>query len=628
MLSTGSYHKIVPSSYGGNLRFRKWLLSRAKADRGYQRALVQMCREDLFFFINAFVWQYNPNHDTRVAPFITWPGQVKAAREILQAIHDRRDVWIEKSREMGASWLCLLIIKWGTDFHDWNKWLLVSRSADAVDRPDDSDCLMWKMDFVHQHLPDWLVDKNPDARRKMGYANQTTKSAITGQASTGKAGVGGRCNAMFVDEFTQIDEDYEVLHRTSDTTKCRIFNFTHLGVSTAAFAMVDSIRRGMSRAKLLQLHWTRHPEKNKGMYRYDPETHKVQFLHYDEETDTIKEGPCTYNFPPDYHFALDGSPTGGPHPGIRSPWYDDQCERKNSSRAIAMDLDINPTGSVDQFFDPIVIHQLKITYGRTADWEGDVLYDQDTGKFIEFIQKAGGPLKLWFNLDVHGNVPKSVYGVGADVSQGTGATPSCLSIANGRTGEKVAEYTNAHIGVLQFAALTVALCSKFCNEDGEGAKLVWEHHGPGVAYGRKVMELGYGHVYRRVAEDKFGKPRSDTVGWAPMGAAKPTLLQDYKNALMRKTYLNYSIPALDECLKFKYGDKGSIEHGGEANRDNPSASRENHGDHVIADALSHKMIKDVMQNQTIKKESEADCRSLAGRRRMREERERHEEAWA
>src|SRR5262249_47409305 len=158
---------------------------------------------------------------------------------------------------------------------------------------------------------------------------------------------------------------------------CRIFNSTHLGIGTAFYDLTErpDIRK-------LRIHWTQHPDKCCGLYRYDTDRHAVEVL--DKQ----------YQFPLDFKYVMDGSPTGGPCPGIRSPWYDEQCRRKGSARGIAMDLDIDPKGSVSQFFDRLMIRQLQAKYAVAPFWEGDIHFDQDTGKPFSLVPRQGGPLRL------------------------------------------------------------------------------------------------------------------------------------------------------------------------------------------------------------------------------------------
>jgi hypothetical protein len=125
-----------------------------------------------------------------------------------------------------------------------------------------------------------------------------------------------------------------------------------------------------------------------------------------------------YKFPKGYPFVTDGSPTGGMRPSVRSPWYDKQCREIGDSRAVARDLDINPSGSVSQFFDALVINDLVRLVSRPPVWEGEL---DDFG--LGLVRKAGGRIKMWVQPDTNGLPPLGRYGAGADVSFGTGASP-------------------------------------------------------------------------------------------------------------------------------------------------------------------------------------------------------------
>lgn len=611
MLSPGSYWQKVPKSRNDNLDFRRYLI-RACKQRSNQRAALEICRRDVLFWINSFVWQYNPNtigaSSEEVGPFLTWGFQDEAVRLILDCIERRKDLLIEKSREMGASWLCLLIMDWMFLFHPWKKFLMISRSEEAVDKPGDSDSLFWKLDFVHEHLPDWMT--KGVKRRRRGYRS-ANGSGITGQASTGKAGVGGRCTAMFIDEFPQIVEDYEVLHRTSDTTSCRIFNGTHRGPGTAFNELAQRVD-----IRKLVMHWTQHPDKARGRYRWD-----------DEKKRCVSLDP-TYDYPRDFQFVQEFRPTGGPFPGIRSPWYDEQCVRKGSSRAVAMDLDIDVTGSTSLFFDPVLVRRLIGEFCCDPYWQGDVSYDRDTGKPIALIPSPAGPLKLWCHLDTNGRPFSGLYAFGGDVSAGTGATPSCLSAADCVTGQKVLEYANAFIQPKDFGVLAVALCRLFGGKDGEPARLCWEKHGPGISFGGAVLETGFRNVYMHSMElpHSLELKISERPGWTPTPDTTRVLLEDYRSSLATRAFVNRSEAALKECLMFKYTPKGTVEHAEIESKNDPTGARLNHGDRVIADALCDKMVKDAGPPPARRKaERPLDPSSLAFRRALAQNRHREED---
>lgn len=620
MLSPGEWYRDVPRQLEANLKYRLRLNERSLRGPREQQALLRACESDILFWVNSYVWQHNPNTigvgSMEVGPFITWDFQDEAVFKVLDYLEKREDLVFEKSREMGASWLCLLIMDWFFLFHSWKKFLMISRNADAVDKPGDSDSLFWKLDFVHRHLPSWMTVGRIN-KRKFGYENPATNSSITGQASTGKAGVGGRAFGMFIDEFSLIAEDFEVHHHTASTTGCRIFNGTHRGTDTCFYQLTH----GPLAADYgkLQMHWTQHPDKRKGLYRYDAASNKVEVL--DTE----------YEFPPDFQFVMTEAPTGGPYPGIRSPWYDKMCLRLGTSRAVAMDLDIDPGGSQAQFFNAIVLRQLRSAYSCEPYWEGDISYDRDSGRPLALVKVPGGPVKMWVQPKVDGSVPPSKYGAGADLSTGSGATESVLSIMDAVTGEKVLEYASAHILPENFAPIVTALCWLFKDDYGEGAKLAWETPGPGIVFGKRVMELSYGNIHYREGNlsGSSGK-HSDIPGWHSNNVTKRALLDDYRAALECRDCVNRSDKALEEFGFFRWKPNGDVEHSKESGGDDPATARVNHGDRVIADALAWKMVKSLGYGGAKKKvEPEAvPVLSLAWRRQLRHNQLRQEEAWA
>jgi hypothetical protein len=594
--SPGCWYKTVPKDPCENLRFRRFVLERARKDRRVRRGLVEACSQDLLFYINTFVWQYNPRKvdSGEVGPFITWPFQDEAFFTILDCIEKAQDLCVEKSREMGATWMFLIVMDWLFLFHPWKKFLCISRNADAVDC-EDPDSLFWKIDFMHDRLPDFLLpggNRQMIQRNKFYYGNLPNGSSITGQASTGRAGVGGRATCMFVDEFTQIREDREVLHRTSDTTGCRLFNFTHLGTDTAAYEIVSA-----GSMRKLRLHWSQHPDKVHGLYKYDTKARRVEVL------------DKAYEYDSKFNFVMDGK--------LRSPWYDEQCRRKASPRAVAMDLDIDPRGSVSQFVDPMVIDELIGSFSCDPYWEGELCYDPDTGRPYQdpLLARKGGPLKLWLTPDGRGALEHTVYGIGIDIAEGTGATPSCLTIMNKR-GDKVGEYVNRHIKPEDFAVLAVAMARVLTDSEGETARLAWEACGPGDRFGKVVTDrCAYRRVYMRTNEQALAYMRSyqDVAGWYPTAANRTQLLGEYRRALYNRNCINRSGWSLEEFKLFRYDARGEAEYGGSASDDHSGAGV-NHGDVVISDALAWKMVADHVRLVEDVEQPEIKVGSLSWRR--------------
>lgn len=604
MLSPGTYHERVPRDPTANLRFRLRLLRAATSD-AHRLALKHACKQDCLFYINSFAWQYNPlKFGSEVGPFVTYAFQDEAVLEILDCIESGKDLVIEKSREMGASWLCLLVIDWLWRFMPNKKILVISRNEKAVDDEKNADSLFWKLDHLHRHLPSWMAPRGwtPKHRQKNNFRNPETGSAITGEASTGKAGVGGRATVMFIDEFSQIAEDYEVLHRTSNTTKCRIFNGTHLGLDTAFYELTRRVD-----IRKLRMHWSMHPDKVAGLYKYDPVKKGKEVL------DT------KYHFPADYKFIEDGSPTGGYAPGLRSVWYDEDAARKGDARAVAMDLDIDPAGTVSQFFDPLVVRHLQAAYCRPPVWKGDLSFTDD-GVPLEFTKGDAGKLWLWDHLEIGGMPRPGRYAAGADTSEGKGATPSVLTIVDAITGRKVLEFASAFTDPRVFGRMSAALCRAYHAEDGSPAKLAWEMQGPGLDFSEGVIQAGFTNFYFRTNEFDLQKKQSLTPGWYPSPTAKRKLMGDYRDALRTRQFENPSERALEETLAFEETREGVDCDTFPADGD-PSGATLCHGDRVVADALAWMMKLKICApvrpgRQPALGAALSDHRSAAGRREL------------
>ena len=584
MLFGQKWHRIVPREYEANVRFRRELRALLRKSAPGRRAVWLACRDDFLFFVNAFCWQFNPKKKSgdEIGPFLTFPAQEVAAEKIVWCIENDEDVLIEKSRQMGGSWLMILVFTWLFLFHRNKTLLFISRSRELVDS-DSSMSLFYKIDFVLRHLPAYLRPKKVK-RKLFFFGNDDLNSSIYGEASTGKAGVGGTLTSMAIDEYSQIREDIEVNRRTSDTTGSRVFNGTHLGLGTEFYRM--SRRPDMRK---IVLHWSDHPDYARGLYQYDP-----------RNPTSPKILDKSYAFPDGYKFVLDGTPKGGPRPGVRSVWYDKQVPRKGSdSRAVAMDLDIDPEGSTSQFFNTTLVRELVERDAREPDDAAELDHDTRTGKPDRLVLTPSGRWKLWVQVDVRSRLPRARYAVGCDIATGTGATPSCASVIDADRGLKVMEYSNPHVKPDKFAALVAAMCWWLEDHDGGPAFLVWEAAGPtGELFAKTILEVGFRNIWYYRDEFVLNPTISDKPGWYPGGGQKITLLRGYENALDSGRLVNPSKSALLETGKFQYDATGrDVVHGESINTDDPSGARANHGDMVIADALSWMAAKEISRKQ-------------------------------
>jgi hypothetical protein len=617
MLSPGRFHERVPRERAANLRFRRKVLAAARSDPRMQRALLEACARDFFFWVDVFAWQYNPRADAEVGPFVTWDFQRAAARAVIERLFRvRRSMVWEKSRELGATWLALLLILWVCLFHGWKKFLLVSHTEDAVNA-DDMDSLFGKLQFVLDRLPGWMA-RGATKTKKGGFKFPATGSAVTGAATTERAGVGGRATMILLDEFSKQKDDRKIYSQTADTGP-RLFVGTHYGVGGCFY---DLTRPDSGLPKIV-MHWSEHPDKRKGLYKYDPESP-------DAGPDGIVRFDPTYEYPPEYPFDTSGAPAGGPYPGVRSPWYDAECEERKSPRDVAMHLDIDPSGSGHQFFDAGTVRTLAREFARDPLWQGDLVFDRARARPLQLVAREGGPLRLWVVPDARHKVRPARYAVGGDIATGTGATPSVLAVGDADRGELVGEYANPHIDPVALAPLAVALCWLFQDAEGGGAVLCWECPGPGMKFGQEVVdEYGYGNVYYRTDVFDRRAVRSNKPGWWNTPKEFRLLMEDIRGALYDRKLIVPSREMLEETLSFEYGPRGDVYHPGAIATNDPTGARENHGDRPVAGALMWKMMAGLGVMPAAEERPETvDPYSFLGRRLARQQREREQGAWS
>lgn len=619
-MSNAAHYSLVPKDVDANIRFRRDMLTMCGNDRKAAAQVKKMCAEDLLFYVNAFCWTYDPRpgkntfgNQSRV-PFITYEFQDRAMTEIADCIENGHDFAIPKSRDMGASWVGLTVFEWFWHFRNDMSFLMISRNENYVDVVGNPKCLFWKIDFLHENQPRWLLPTgrclgwDDPGRKLLHFRNADNKSVIDGESTTGDAGRGDRRTAMFIDEHAafELNDGFRVLNATRDTTKCRGFNSTHQGCGTAFYEVCTK-----TTAKIIRLHWSEHPEKNRGLYttQGSGDQAKPKLLDSWRGIVSVREKGEKHTrkvrFPEEYPFKLDGK--------TRSPWYDGEEKRCLSAQEVAQELDIDPMGSASQFFDPETIAILRKKDAKEPIWVGDIEYDRESSEPKRLVEDPKGKLMLWMPLDKNGRVPVDMkFVLGADISAGTGASNSALSIGDKRTGEKVGVWKDSQTRPNEFARLSMAVSRFFGN-----AMLVFDRSGPtGENFAGELSAHGFSNLYFRRSDRKVGREVTDTPGVFLNPAAKTTVLENYREALGIGKFINRSDRGLQECLQFIRTPTGHVEHSAALNTQDPSGARTAHGDEVISDALCSLGIEDT-QSSARQGEAEIPPGSLADRQRKK-----------
>lgn len=560
---------MVPKEYNENIEWRANLLEKAENDPILQQDLMSACSESLLFWINAFCWTFHQKEidpisgreivpETAHVPFITWEVQDELFLKFLDRLKRPREILIDKSRDMGASWCGIDFMHWVWLFIDDAQLLEMSRVEEYVDKPGNMKALFQRHDYINDWLPEWMVPpfvgSGQKYRTKMHMKNILNGACIDGESTNANAGSGDRRRILLLDEFAKVEKGALIRSATTDVSPFRIVNSTPAGPGTEYAKWKKS-----GQIEVFQLAWWFHPEKGFGRTVYKNEHNEWK---------------------------------------ITSPWYTEEAKRR-SPKEMAREIDMKDVESGDLFFSLDTVKKHKFMFGCEPKYRFHVHLDKriadalvykkirlkDFGA-VKITKGSKGPLRVWCNLKMGRPDQTKTYVFGCDIGKGQGASNSVISIKCRETGEKIAEWRDANTPPHEMARVAVALCLWCGGRKPKSLPFVkWEKNGPGLDFGKqfvKIFKYPYCY-YMDTTGDKVDKKMSK-YGWHSNRDAKNELLTAYDRALAHGGYINHSEFGLDECESYIYYSGGGI--GPACLVEENDSAKKTHGDVVIADALT------------------------------------------
>ena len=218
-------------------------------------------------FINDWGCTFDPRNAERglptTMPFLLFPKQ----REYIEWLHarwkGREDGLVEKSRDMGISWLCVGFSVWMWVFHPGSVSGFGSRKEDLVDRIGDPDSLFWKARTMISLLPGEFKPKGYDEAKYapfMRIINPETGGIIRGEAGA-NIGRGGRTSIYFKDESAFYEQAQGIDAALSQTTNCQIDVSTPNGEGNPFWK-----KRHGGKIKVFVFDWRDDPRKDQAWY--------------------------------------------------------------------------------------------------------------------------------------------------------------------------------------------------------------------------------------------------------------------------------------------------------------------------------------------------------------------------
>jgi phage terminase large subunit len=199
-----------------------------------------------------------------VVPFVLFPRQRQYLTWLYERWKRREDGLVEKSRDMGLSWLCIGFGVWMWIFHPSTVVGFGSRKEEYVDKIGDTKSLFWKARQFIKLLPVEFIPKGYSEQKhapSMLITNPENGASIVGEAGA-NIGRGNRTSIYFKDESAFYEQADSIDAALSQTSNCKIDVSTPNGVGNPFHR-----KRTGGRIKVFVFDWRDDPRKGDDWYR-------------------------------------------------------------------------------------------------------------------------------------------------------------------------------------------------------------------------------------------------------------------------------------------------------------------------------------------------------------------------
>jgi phage terminase large subunit len=227
------------------------------------------CAADPVYWMDRYAKTYNP-HLLATNPFVDfkpYPRQVELIRWFQEREEERKAMGmevttqglIEKTREVGVTWLCCAYAVHGWIFRPGYRAGFGSNKLESVDRIGDHKSIFEKIRYLVKNLPEWQIPKGFSPRLHAGerlLRNPETDATITGDGGD-NIGRGDRVFEYFVDEAAFLEHPDAVASALARTAAIIIWLSTPSGMGGYFYRL----RHG-GNVPVFTFRWKDDPRKN------------------------------------------------------------------------------------------------------------------------------------------------------------------------------------------------------------------------------------------------------------------------------------------------------------------------------------------------------------------------------
>lgn len=256
------------------LAWRSQHIAKMRADPQFKAACMQHYALHPADFITDFCMTVDPRAEVKVFPLIMFRRQIELVGALHDCLRDNESLLVDKTRDMGASWVCLSFMLWCWLFKPNTILLAASRKELLVDRLGDASTLFHKLRVMIEWLPKDIFFPNTgfsikDNAPYMRIMNPENGAVIVGEA--GQAiGRGGRYQMALLDEAAFVENQESVDSALGDACPVRISVSTYSQMNDLFHrqrkAGLDLPAKAPGRLRVFVMDWRDHPAKTQEWY--------------------------------------------------------------------------------------------------------------------------------------------------------------------------------------------------------------------------------------------------------------------------------------------------------------------------------------------------------------------------
>ena len=554
---------IYPKDKTENIVYRAKVLTLCdippkESDPGYEEAkkwatkVLKICSDDILFWFNVFCWTFDTRTEGKNEPFITFDFQDEYILALNEAIERGENVFTDKSRDMGVTWMVCGVFLWRWLFKEGEDFLLGSRVEDLVDKPNDVSTLFGKIRYALELLPVWMTPQGWEESKKkynsyMRLVNPQKRCAIFGAATSPNFGRGGRYKAILYDELEAWESADEAWISGADATRCKIA----VGTPKGEGGKFAELHRGDEVLRKYHLLWHRHPHK---IGTSKSHLEKVLRGEVRNKVENYVVG-----------LSSDPAPEGcyvDQYGKIHSEWYDNECLLR-SATDIAENLDCDYLTTGRPVFDTL---KCKEGLNRSKEpqfigdliWKVSPVFDAQSGHCknvnqlaVEFVPNNNGLLKVWEKPE---DSYENGYCMAADVAEGLeqGDYDSGAVLKRYDKQEVVCS-THCHLKTFEYAELLAKMAVWY-----GGCYIAPERNGAmGGALVEQLFKI-YNRLYHKDVFSKGYATRTDKIGWETHQGTKGQIIGNLSKLISNDGFKDPDEGFWKETLTFINND-GKLE---------------------------------------------------------------------